>query len=70
MSQNKFNLADVIRIAVAAIRAAYGDYSAALAEGGSRTVKVIVVIVIGFLMLFTVLVGSLTKLMPDFPKGG
>ena len=71
MSKGKFNLADFVKIAIAAVRAAYGDYTGVAVEGGSllaRSVKYIVIIIIGVLMLFTILIGSLFQVIPGFKE--
>lgn len=71
MSKKDFGLADAARITAAAIRAAYGDYTAAAVEGANilvRSSKIIIAIIIGFLMLFTVLIASLEKLIPGFEE--
>lgn len=71
MSKKSFGPADAARITIVAVRAAYGDYTAAAVEGASilaRSSKIIITIIMGFLMLFTVMVASLEKLIPGFEE--
>lgn len=71
MSKKDFSLGDALRISAAAVRAAYGDYTAAAIEGvniAARSFKIIITLIIGFLMLFTVLIASLESLIPGFEE--
>ena len=71
MSKKDFSLRDALRISAAAVRAAYGDYTAAAIESiniAARSFKIIITLIIGFLMLFTVLIATLDSLIPGFDE--
>ncbi|MDO8686577.1 MAG: hypothetical protein Q7J78_07910 [Clostridiales bacterium] len=71
MSKKGFGLGDAVRITAAAVRAAYGDCTSAAIEGANiaaRSSKIIISLIIGFLMLFTVLIASLENLIPGFKE--
>lgn len=71
MSKGKFKLADIAKIAIAAVRAAYGDYTGVAVEGASllvRAAKYIIIFIIGLLLLFTILIGALIQSIPGFKQ--
>ncbi|NJD01823.1 MAG: M23 family metallopeptidase [Ruminiclostridium sp.] len=71
MSKGKFNLANIVKMAIAAVRAAYGDYTGVAVEGASllaRAAKYIFIFIIGLLLLFTILIGALIQSIPGFKQ--
>lgn len=69
MSEKKINPADVIRLAVAAARAAAGDFTGLALEGARHSRKIvtlIITVVIGVLLLFTTFIYATSKQIPGF----
>jgi len=69
LSDRQLNLADIIRLAVAAARAAAGEFTGLAVEGARHSRKIItlvITLVIGVLLLFTTLVSSVSKHIPGF----
>lgn len=69
MSAKKINPMDVIRLAVAAARAAAGDFTGLAVEGARHSRKIatlIITIVIGVLLLFTTFIYAAAKQIPGF----
>lgn len=69
LSAKKINPLDIIKLAVAAARAAAGDFTGLAVEGARHSRKIvtlIITIVIGVLLLFTTFIYAAVKQIPGF----
>lgn len=69
MSAKHLKISDAVKIAIAAARAAAGEFSGLAVEGvkhARKLIPVVITIVLGVLLLFTTLIYAASKQIPGF----